>query len=152
MIKRSSTAGSEIDPWISTSSRALAQHASPIATGDLYWAISCPSTHCDISLKPDMALPRARVGKDRECRKWVSSEWVKRRRERQVRGQGDKHLWEKWGSEIICPRTEDRQCRRWEKKTNHSKSPLSVTAGWYLYSRVIEWVRARQFIFKAQES
>lgn len=140
MIKQSSTAGNEINPWISTSSRALAQHASPIATGDLCWGISGPCTHCVISLTPDMVLACARVGKNRECIKWVGSEGVKRCSERQVRGQGDKHLWEKWGSEIICPRTENRRCRRWEKKPNHSKSPLSVTAGWYLYSRVIEWV------------
>lgn len=34
-----------------------------------------------------------------------------RHSKRQVRGQRDKHLRQKWGHEIICPAGEDTQCR-----------------------------------------
>lgn len=34
--------------------------------------------------------------------------WIMRYSKRQVRGQRDKHLWQKWGHEIICPTGEDR--------------------------------------------
>lgn len=55
--------------------------------------------------------------------------------ERQVRGQGDKHRWEKWGHEIICPGIED----MWVQSCRENQPDLLSSAGpFILFIFIIE--------------